>query len=102
MISEKFMSVVVYDLETRSEIQTSQPLPGKNDRRDKPIVKDDGSIGLSFGPKAPADKEANWIQTFPGMGWFSLLRLYTIDTSSPADRTEALTTATALSAAGGI
>ncbi len=53
------MSVVVYGPKTRSEIQTSQALPGKNDRRDKPIVKDDGSIGLYFGPKAPTDKEPN-------------------------------------------
>ena len=73
---EKFMSVVVYDPQTRSELQTSQPYPSKNNRRDKMIVNDDGSIDLYFGPKAPAGKEANWIQTVPGKGWFSVLRLY--------------------------
>ncbi|MGF1760441.1 DUF1254 domain-containing protein [Photobacterium sagamiensis] len=74
--AEKFISVVVYDPQTRSELQTDQPFPGKNNKRDKMIVNDDGSIDLYFGPKAPEGKEANWLQTVPGKGWFSLLRLY--------------------------
>lgn len=74
--AEKFMSVVVYDSQTRSELQTSQPFPGKNNKRDKLIVNGDGSIDLYFGPTAPAGKRANWIQTVAGKGWFSLLRLY--------------------------
>ena len=72
----KFMSVVVYDPQTRSELQTSQPYPSKNSARDEMIKNDDGSIDLYFGPQAPAGKEANWIQTVPGKGWFCLLRLY--------------------------
>jgi hypothetical protein len=40
--AEKFMSVVVYDPQTRSELQTSQPFPGKNNTRDKMIVNNDG------------------------------------------------------------
>jgi hypothetical protein len=72
----KFTSVVVYDPQTRSELQTSQPYPSKNSARDKMIENQDGSIDLYFGPEAPAGKEANWIQTVPGKGWFSLLRLY--------------------------
>jgi hypothetical protein len=72
----KFMSVVVYDPQTRSELQTSQPYPSKNNVRDEMIENEDGSIDLYFGPEAPAGKEANWIQTVPGKGWFSLLRLY--------------------------
>jgi hypothetical protein len=74
--AEKFMSVVVYDPQTRSELQTSQPYPSKNNKRDNMITNDDGSIDLYFGPEAPAGKEANWIQTVPGKGWFCLLRLY--------------------------
>jgi len=73
---EQFLSVVVYDPQTRSELQTSQPYPSKNNVRDKMIANDDGSIDLFFGPKAPAGKEANWIETVPGKGWFCLLRLY--------------------------
>jgi len=74
--AEKFWSVVAYDPQTRSELQTSQPFPSKQSQRDKMIVNNDGSIDIYFGPKAPAGKEANWIQTVPGKGWFSVLRLY--------------------------
>jgi hypothetical protein len=76
--AEKFCSVVVYDPQTRSELQTSQPYPSYNNvcDKDKVIVNDDGSVDLYFGPKAPKGKEANWIQTIPGKGWFSVLRLY--------------------------
>jgi hypothetical protein len=70
------MSVVVYDSQTRSMLQTDQPYPNKNNKRDKLITNDDGSIDLYFGPKAPKGKEANWIQTVPKKGWFCLLRLY--------------------------
>jgi len=75
---EAFMSVVVYDPQTRSELQTGQPFPAKNNVRDEDtlVYNEDGSLDLYFGPKAPAGWEANWIQTVPGKGWFSLLRLY--------------------------
>jgi hypothetical protein len=72
----KFISVVVYDPQTRSELQTGQPFPSKNNARDALIENENGSIDLYFGPQPPAGKEANWIQTIPGKGWFSLLRLY--------------------------
>jgi len=36
----------------------------------------DGSIDVYFGPKSPAGKEKNWIQTVPGKRWFAFLRLY--------------------------
>ena len=72
----KFWSMVAYDPQTRSELQTSQPFPSKQSQRDKMIVNKDGSIDIYFGLKAPAGKEANWIQTVPGKGWFSVLRLY--------------------------
>ena len=36
----------------------------------------DGSVDLYFGPKAPEGKKENWIQTVPGKGWFTILRLY--------------------------
>jgi hypothetical protein len=76
--AEKFTSVVVYDPQTRSELQTSQPFPSYNNVRDKDkvITNEDGSIDLYIGPKAPAGKEANWIQTVPRKGWFCVLRLY--------------------------
>jgi len=71
-----FWSFVLYDPQTRSELQTSQPYPSKNNKRDKLITNADGSVDLYFGPKAPAGKEANWTQTVPKKGWFAILRLY--------------------------
>ncbi len=76
--AKQFISIVLYDPQTRSQLQTSQPFPSYNNVRDKDkvIVNDDGSVDLYFGPKAPAGKEANWLQTVPEKGWFILLRLY--------------------------
>ena len=33
---------------------------------------DDGSYDLYFGPKAPAGKDTNWVETIPGKSWFQL------------------------------
>jgi len=74
--AKNFWSVVVYDPQTRSELQTSQPFPGKNNTRDKLNVNSDGSVDLYFGPKPPKGQENNWIQTVPEKGWFALFRLY--------------------------
>jgi hypothetical protein len=40
------------------------------------VVNSDGSVDLYIGPKAPAGKESNWVQTIPGEGWFPLFRFY--------------------------
>ena len=74
--AKDFWSVVAYDPQTRSELQTSQPFPSRNNKRDKLITNADGSVDLYFGPKAPKGKESNWIQTVPGKGWFTYFRLY--------------------------
>jgi len=74
--AKDFWSVVVYDPQTRSELQTRQPFPGKNNKKDKLIYNKDGSVDLYFGPKPPKEKRANWIQTVPGKAWFAALRLY--------------------------
>jgi len=73
--AKNFWSVVLYDNQTRSMLQTDQQFPSLNSEEG---VKqnNNGSTDLYFGPKAPAGKESNWIQTTPGKGWFSLLRLY--------------------------
>jgi hypothetical protein len=56
--AKDFWSVCVYDPQTRSELQTSQPYPSKSNLRDKLIQNGDGSVDLYYGPKAPAGKEA--------------------------------------------
>jgi hypothetical protein len=74
--AKNFWSVVAYDPQTRSELQTSQDFPSRNNKRDKLAENEDGSVTLYFGPSAPEGKETNWIQTVPEKGWFAILRLY--------------------------
>jgi hypothetical protein len=76
--AKQFISIVLYDPQTRSQLQTGQPFPSYNSQKhkDKVAYNDDGSVDLYFGPKAPKGKEDNWLQTVPGKGWFLVLRLY--------------------------
>jgi hypothetical protein len=71
-----FWSAIVYDNQTRSMIQTNQSSPSVSSQNKDIIINKDGSVDVYFGPKAPAGKENNWIQTIPGKGWFMILRLY--------------------------
>lgn len=71
-----FWSVVVYDPQTRSELQTASPLPSLDSKRDHVEYNADGSIDVLFGPARPPALASNWIQTVPGKGWFAILRLY--------------------------
>jgi hypothetical protein len=71
-----FWSVILYSNQTRSMIQTDQPGPSVSSQTKGLLVNADGSIDVYFGPKAPAGKEKNWVQTVPGRGWNTILRLY--------------------------
>jgi hypothetical protein len=71
-----FWSVIVYDLQTRSMLQTDQQFPSVSSQDKGVEVNPDGSVDVYFGPKAPTGKENNWVQTIPGKGWFMILRLY--------------------------
>jgi len=73
---EDFWSFVVYDPQTRSQLQTSQPFPSKNSERSQLDMNEDGSVDLYFGPEPPASHQNNWIQTIAGKGWWAFLRLY--------------------------
>ncbi len=70
-----FWSVTLYDPQTRSLLQTDQPKPSVNSF-DELEQNDDGSYDIYFAPAAPAGKEKNWVQTVPGKGWFTYIRLY--------------------------
>lgn len=74
--AKDFWSIVAYDPQTRSELQTGQPFPSRNNKKDDFAVDADGSVDLYFGPEAPGGSVSNWIETVPGKGWFILLRLY--------------------------
>ncbi|MGO4175913.1 DUF1254 domain-containing protein [Bosea sp. RAF48] len=71
-----FWSVIVYDNQSRSMVQTDQRAPSVSSQSKGVKVNADGSTDVYFGPKAPAGMENNWVQTIPGKGWFMLLRLY--------------------------
>ncbi len=77
--AKDFWSVVVYDPQTRSELQVpgGSKYPSKNNKRDKLVYNEDGSVDLYYGPELPKGApEANWTQTTPDKAWFVLLRLY--------------------------
>jgi hypothetical protein len=57
-------------------LQTDQQFPAIGSTNKGLVVNADGSVDVYFGPKAPAGKENNWVQTIPGKGWNTLLRLY--------------------------
>ncbi len=73
--AKDFWSLVLYDNQTRSMLQTDQQFPSLNSERGV-VQNADGSTDVYFGPEAPAGMESNWIQTVPGKGWSVLLRLY--------------------------
>ena len=74
--AKDFWSVVVYDPQTRSELQTDQAFPSRNSQRDELTYNPDGSVTLTFGPDRLATDAGNWIQTVAGKRWFAILRLY--------------------------
>jgi hypothetical protein len=72
----RFWSVMLYDRQTRSMLQTDQPMPRLGSQSGTVEQNADGSTDLYFGPEAPAGNEHNWLQTNPDKGWFPILRLY--------------------------
>jgi len=73
---KNFWSVILYDNQTRSMLQTDQKWPAVSSQNKDLQTNQDGSVDVYFGPKAPAGKESNWVQTISGKGWNTLLRLY--------------------------
>jgi hypothetical protein len=78
--AEKFWSLTVYDNQTRSMLDTPQRYPRAGSQSyPTPAAEPnaDGSTTVYFGPSKPAAvSDGNWIQTVPGKGWSTLLRLY--------------------------
>jgi len=73
---KRFWSLLVYDSQTRSMLQTDQRFPSISSQKKGIVISPDSSVDVWFGPEAPAGREANWIQTVPGKGWFLMLRMY--------------------------
>jgi hypothetical protein len=74
--ARNFWSIVVYDNQTRSMLQTDQQFPSIGSQKKGIVINDDGSVDVWFGPTAPKGHESNWVQTVPGKSWNTLLRLY--------------------------
>ena len=75
-----FWSLILYDNQSRSMLQTPQRFPRAGSQSyPSPAAEaaSDGSTTIFIGPKQPEDvKRGNWIQTDPKKGWFTILRLY--------------------------
>jgi hypothetical protein len=75
-----FWSLILYDNQTRSMLQTPQRYPRAGSQSyPSPATEAsaDGSTTVYFSPKQPdVVKRGNWIQTMPGKGWWVILRLY--------------------------
>ena len=71
-----FWAVTLYDTQTRSQLQTSQPFPTVGSQTEGMKRNDDGSMDIYFSPKPPAGFENNWLETIPGKSWFVALRMY--------------------------
>jgi hypothetical protein len=75
--AKDFWSFVVYDPQTRSMLQTPGTIyPSVSSQSGEIQVNPDGSTTIWFGPEPPSGMESNWVQTVPGKGWFTILRLY--------------------------
>ncbi|MDR2914383.1 MAG: DUF1254 domain-containing protein [Tannerella sp.] len=71
-----FWSFTVYDCTTRCLIENDQKRTDLSARTEGLVKNADGSYDLYFGPKAPAGKDSNWVQTLPRKHWFAYFRLY--------------------------
>jgi hypothetical protein len=74
--AKDFWALTVYDNQTRSQLQTSQPFPSVGSQTEGIKMNENGSYDIYFGPKAPKGFENNWLETVPGKGWFVALRMY--------------------------
>ena len=74
--AKDFWSFTAYDIQSRSMLQTDQQFPAVGSETKGIVVNADKSVDVYFGPKAPAGKENNWVQTDPGEGWSVIFRLY--------------------------
>ena len=74
--AKDFWSFTLYDNQTRAMLQTDQRFPGLDNNKKGLKKNADGSFDIYMSPKPPAGFENNWIQTVPGKGWNTILRLY--------------------------
>src|SRR4029450_4789173 len=64
--AKDFWSLVLYDTQTPSQLQTDQQFPGIGSQKKDLVMNPDTSVDVYFGPKLPPGKECNWVQTIAG------------------------------------
>src|SRR5262245_14591069 len=69
-------SIDIYDTQTRALLQTDNPWPSINDAAGPVPAEANGDTIIHFAPTRPDGDNLNWLQTIPGKGWFTILRLY--------------------------
>ena len=78
--ADAFLALTLYDNQTRSMLQTAQMYPRAGSQAyPSPAAEaaQDGTTTIWFSPEQPEGvARGNWIQTVPGKGWFTILRLY--------------------------
>ncbi len=74
--AKDFWSFTLYDNQTRSMLQTDKQFPALGSNDTGIVTNADGSVDIYFGPTAPEGHENNWLQTIPGKGWNTIMRLY--------------------------
>ena len=76
--AKRFWAVTLYDNMDRLLLVNKQGRSTLSSQSKDMVKNADGSTTLYFGPHPPKDKklERNWVQTNPGQGWFTYLRLY--------------------------
>ncbi len=72
----RFWSLLMYDNQTRSMLQTDQHLPRLGSQSGTVETNPDGSIDVYFGPTAPEGQERQLAADRPRKGWWTILRLY--------------------------
>lgn len=74
--AKNFWSIIAYDNQTRTLLQTDQQFPSVSSQKTDLAVNPDTSVDVYFGPEAPNGEERNWIQTRRDKGFGVVLRLY--------------------------
>jgi hypothetical protein len=72
---KQYWSATVYDRATHGLIR-NQPRSSRSSQTPGLEKNADGSVDVYFGPKAPAEKESNWVPTKPGGQFEVLFRFY--------------------------
>lgn len=76
ILVKNFWSVIIYDNQARSMMQTDQQFPSVSSQQKDLVVNADGSVISVLAHNQPPAQKGNWIQTVPGKGWNTILRLY--------------------------